>query len=246
MTGKLNKFFDNNILYYIVIVFAVTTILGFLFLRNWNAIIFFILVGFITSFITDNVTIILLVSIILANLILLKTTKEGMESSASSTGDNTGTTSSTSPVSNSDVVTNIKEKKDEVVSTNDITTPLTSSTSGEVSNVATTNSSGTDSTETMQDMNMVSVHKDTNKKKRIDYGSTLEAAYDNIESMLDSDGLGKLTEDTKKLMDQQQKLYKSIESMAPMVSDAKKMLEGFDMSNLNNLANILQAPKKNN
>lgn len=248
LTGKLNKFFNNNILYYIVLVLAITTILGFLFLQNWNAIIFFILTSFITSFLTDNVTIILIVGIILSNLILLKSKKEGMESSSSGTDttDSTGSTNSTDvistttkkPIAKAAVVSNIKSKTTTDSSSDDITTPLTSSTTSDTTG-------DVDTTETMQDMNVVSVHKDTNKKKRIDYGSTLEAAYDNLETMLDSDGLGKLTDDTKKLMDQQQKLFKSIESMAPMVNDAKKMLEGFDMGNLNNLTNLLQTSKKN-
>ena len=164
-----------------------------------------------------------------------------METNSSTTDSSQTTPSSTTeaPIAKAAIVSNIKSKKTDTTSTDDITTPLTSSTTSDSTNI------DTDATETMQDMNVVSVHKDTNKKKRIDYGSTLEAAYDNLETMLDSDGLGKLTDDTKKLMDQQQKLFKSIESMAPMVNDAKKMLEGFDMGNLNNLSNLLQTSKKN-
>lgn len=241
LTGKLNKLFNNNVLYYVILVLAITTILGFIFLQNWNAIIFFILTSFITSFLTNNVTIILIVGIILSNLVLLKSKKEGMETNSSTTDPSQTTPSSTTeaPIAKAAIVSNIKSKKTDTTSTDDITTPLTSSTTSDTTNI------DTDATETMQDMNVVSVHKDTNKKKRIDYGSTLEAAYDNLETMLDSDGLGKLTDDTKKLMDQQQKLFKSIESMAPMVNDAKKMLEGFDMGNLNNLSNLLQTSKKN-
>ena len=88
------------------------------------------------------------------------------------------------------------------------------------------------------------MHKDKKAKNgndRLDYASTLEAAYDNLETMLDGNSLGKLTEDTQRLMKTQQELFKTMETMAPMVGQAKSMLEGF---NLKGLTDILQPSKK--
>jgi len=250
---KLNKFFDNNVVYYIILILSVTTILGFLFLKNWNAIVFFILIAIIMSRITNNVSVILIVSVILANLILLKSNQEGMENSTSTTDtSSTPTTSDTSTTSQQDVANNvanaIQQKKTEIqnqiASNDDITTPLTSSTT-------TTPDTENTTTETMMmggmdNTALVSIHKDDSKKKnnRIDYASTLEAAYDNLETMLDGKSLSQLSDDTKKLMNQQQELFKTIETMAPMVNQAKSMLEGFDLGSLNNITNMIQPNKK--
>ena len=78
----------------------------------------------------------------------------------------------------------------------------------------------------------------TDGGSRIDYASTLEGAYDNLDKILGSDGINKLTGDTQKLMDQQQKLFNSMQSMAPMIENAKGMMAGFNPEDLKGLAGI--------
>jgi hypothetical protein len=78
-----------------------------------------------------------------------------------------------------------------------------------------------------------------NGSTRIDYATTLENAYTDLDNILGSDKIGKLTNDTQKLMGQQQKLFDTMQNMTPMLEEAKKMLSGFDMSQLGNLANIV-------
>jgi hypothetical protein len=69
--------------------------------------------------------------------------------------------------------------------------------------------------------------------------NTMEEAYNNLDSMLDGESLGNLTKDTQKLMKTQQELFKTMETMAPMVSQAQDMLKGFNMGDLGNLSNML-------
>jgi hypothetical protein len=78
----------------------------------------------------------------------------------------------------------------------------------------------------------------TDGGSRIDYTSTIEGAYDNLDKILGSDGITKLTGDTQKLMEQQQKLFESMQSMAPMIENAKGMLDGFNPEDLKGLAGI--------
>ena len=73
---------------------------------------------------------------------------------------------------------------------------------------------------------------------RIDYASTLEEAYDNLDKILGGDGIQNLTKDTHKLMEKQQQLFKSMESMAPMLESAQNMLKGFDMKSLQGLTGL--------
>jgi hypothetical protein len=67
----------------------------------------------------------------------------------------------------------------------------------------------------------------------IDYASTVEGAYDQLNSILGSDGIKQLTNDTQGLMKQQMQLAESmkkiepmIQSMAPLMNQAKGLLNG--------------------
>jgi hypothetical protein len=58
---------------------------------------------------------------------------------------------------------------------------------------------------------------------RIDYASTLEQAYDNIENIIGEDGVRGLTDQTKSLMNQQKLLMDNMKDMGPLLKSA----EGF-------------------
>ena len=58
---------------------------------------------------------------------------------------------------------------------------------------------------------------------RIDYASTLEQAYDNIENIIGEEGVRGLTDQTKSLMNQQKELMNSMKDMGPLLQSA----EGF-------------------
>ena len=78
------------------------------------------------------------------------------------------------------------------------------------------------------------------KASRIDYSTTLEQAYDNLEKMLGSDGLNNLSADTNKLMSQQQKLFSTVDKMLPMIDKAQGMLQGLDMDKINSLVGMTE------
>lgn len=75
-----------------------------------------------------------------------------------------------------------------------------------------------------------------NSKKKggnyVDQAATLEAAYDNLDGIIGKDGINKLTAETSTLLSQQKNLAKTMESMAPLVKNAKEMLSGFNFDSL--------------
>jgi len=71
--------------------------------------------------------------------------------------------------------------------------------------------------------------EDTSVGERIDYAATMEQAYDNLNNMLGEGGMKNLTEDTKSLMTQQKQLMENLQSMAPLMNNAKKMIEGLNI-----------------
>ena len=67
------------------------------------------------------------------------------------------------------------------------------------------------------------------KNNRIDYASTVEDAYGDLNKILGGDGIKRLTEDTQKLMGQQMQLAEAMKSMSPLLEQAKGLMAGFDM-----------------
>jgi hypothetical protein len=74
------------------------------------------------------------------------------------------------------------------------------------------------------------------KTDRIDYGATMELAYDNLNKMLGEGGMKNLTKDTKGLMDQQKELMQQLKDFAPLMEQAGNMLDKLGgMDNLKGL-----------
>jgi len=68
--------------------------------------------------------------------------------------------------------------------------------------------------------------------ERIDYASTLEQAYDNLQSVLGSDGISGLTKETQQLINQQKSLMETMKNVGPMLNMAKETMKGFDMKEI--------------
>lgn len=82
---------------------------------------------------------------------------------------------------------------------------------------------------------------------RIDYASTLEMAYDNLQGMLGEGGMKGLTDETKRLVTQQQSLMESLKSMTPIMKSAKATLDSMelpDMKEMQGMLNKLNITKK--
>jgi len=59
---------------------------------------------------------------------------------------------------------------------------------------------------------------------RIDYASTLEQAYDNIETIIGEEGVRGLTDQTKSLMNQQKELMNNMKEMGPLLKSAESFM----------------------
>jgi len=217
--SKAAKLLTNKYVLYFVFFLAITNVFGYLVMNKLNAVIFFALIGLVTSYFSKNMIVVLGVCILATNLIMAnKTLREGLENPSD-------TSTSTPPPPNK----NKPPSEDPIVPIPD-DAPIK-----DVNNM---------------DMNKPSMEEGApqpvvdamtmgNKKNsRIDYASTLEEAYDNLDNILGGDGIKNLTQDTQKLMEKQKELFESMQSMTPMLNQAKDMLKGFDMNNLKGLASL--------
>ena len=78
--------------------------------------------------------------------------------------------------------------------------------------------------------------------KRIDYASTLEQAYDNLQNMLGPDGINGLSSETKNLVSQQKVLMQNLNDMGPVLKTAKETLDNLsgNMPNFENLQSMMK------
>jgi hypothetical protein len=80
MKFDLNSSLKDKRVLYVVLFLAVTNLFGFLIARNFNAVVIFLLVGFISTYFSRNMIVILMVAIVVTNIVSgVKIIKEGME-----------------------------------------------------------------------------------------------------------------------------------------------------------------------
>ena len=220
------KLLENKYVLYFVLFLAVSNLLGYMVVGNMNAVILFILIGGLMTFFSKNMIIVLTVPLVLTSVLLGgNRVSEGFESSDISDDDKAKAKEKIK-----DKVTTAKDKVTTAKNSEPITLDDTADTTTTVTSSATTDPEG--NTEASQEK--MSLYK--KKNNRIDYASTLEDAYGDLNNILGKDGIKNLTTDTQKLMDQQMQLAEALKGMAPLIGDAKKMLAGMDISGLTDMA----------
>ena len=239
------KMLENKYVLYFVLFLAVTNLLGYMILGNINAVIFFILVGFLTSNFTQNMIVVLSIPLILTSILMVgKKVKEGFSTS--------GGSGEVKPPTLLEINENIKKVQDELTTLQQNKSPSDADKTkmedlqkklDNLTNIKKTmeksevvppaaQSPSTGDVEPQKPEQMTTMYK---KNNRIDYASTIEDAYDDLDKILGGDGIKRLTDDTQKLMQQQLQLADAMKSMTPLMEQAKSLLNGFDMKGLNGL-----------
>ena len=222
------KLLENKYVLYFVLFLAVSNLLGYMVVGNMNAVILFILIGGLMTFFSKNMIIVLSVPLVLTSVLLVgnkvsegfdpEVKDENSQGLAAAVADAASSADTSAPTD----VTIKKDKKSEPDNTAlnaAVTTSLDDEPEGATTDTKPEN---------------MSLYK--KKNNRIDYASTLEDAYGDLNNILGKDGIKNLTTDTQKLMDQQMQLAEALKGMAPLIGDAKKMLSGMDISGLTQMA----------
>ena len=85
----------------------------------------------------------------------------------------------------------------------------------------------------------------TGKKPQLDYASTIEKAYDNMDKLLGSDALKHMGDRTQNLVNQQSKLMETMNNMKPMMDTASNMLNKLDIGNIDQMMEKVIGMTKN-
>jgi hypothetical protein len=259
-SSEVSKLFTNKYFLYFIVFLAVSNVLGYLVTNKLNVVIFFALVAFLASNFSKNMSIILLVAIVATNLLMVnKSMREGLENLNTptiqldedsskldsidpelSTGLKTLNTSVSTEAAKQALKTmNAKTNSTDVINYSIDPNNRDLNNIKDTSNIEGLKSRGKSGFHNPKGSSSLRDAAPVNGgNSRIDYATTLEDAYDNLDKILGSDGINKLSADTQRLMQQQQKLFDTMSNMMPMINSAKDMMGSIDMSQLGGLAEL--------
>ena len=242
---------NKNVLY-VVLFFSLLNLFSYLMLKQLDAVAFFIIIGFLTTYCSKNMIIVMLTSVIstflLVQIKMLGKVQEGMEDkkedepSTEETADKAEETPAKAPVAATPAVgsasatgTNVSQ-----IGANTSSTPVTSAQRAAVT-MSTDSTKGTAATEKFSQQitparyNSADDDDMPRHKPKVDYAATLETAYDNLDKLLSSDAIKNMTADTGRLAEKQQQLMGNIEKIGPIMEKAGSILKGFDMGAITKL-----------
>lgn len=262
LTTSAAKLFTNRYFLYAVTGIAALNLLAYLAMRRYNAALFFALVGLVTYHFSKNMAVVLLVAMFSTAVFTSGrfAIVEGMEDGTTppaTTSPDSGTAAAapttTRPVLSA-AMERAKNTHPDIASVSDAlendpskVQEVKDRLKGRVNAAAAANpGSGTTGTEPVGAGERVGGRAKggsggvlgNGKGAKLDYAATLSEAYDNLDKMLGSDGIKQLSNDTQKLMQQQQNLFGTMEQFVPILENAQNMLNKLDMSGINKIAGM--------
>jgi len=208
----ISRFLTNKWVLNVITVLALFNVIGYLVIGNVNAVIYFVIFAVLLRYFSKNMTIVLGIPLIIVNLLALKGhIVEGMET-------NDAKNDKPNPVIAAKKQ-KTQKKINEIVNKNS----TNGSTAMNSSAVSTTPDNAAQSTGGEQQGFESGRRK--NRGYDIDYATTIEDAYDELNNILGSDGIQRLTSDTQSLMQQQMQLAKAMEGMTPVIKQMAPMVE---------------------
>jgi hypothetical protein len=237
---------DKNVLY-IVAFLAIMNFFGYVVLRDSYALLIFLSVGFISTYFSKNMTVVLLSTLLFTNFItvlsrMIVVNQEGFDATAGDAPATTATTATTTGATPSVATATttgaaVAPAKPVATGTTGTTAPAPGVTGAGTSIKASKKVANGKIAEAMTELSPASLdgEDDLPVNNRVDYAKTLEKAYDNLDSLVGQDGVKGLTSQTNVLMDQQQKLMENMKSMEPLLKTAQSFLDKFESSSMGKL-----------
>ena len=234
MPNFKNLLNDKNVLY-VVFVLAILNILGYLLVQNLEAVVFFLIVGFLTTYFSKNMIIVLMVSIVATSLFTSTRprVREGMSSKKGKDAkDKKKTKDNASADADADATTDAS-----------VDATVGDDNSGDMMDED-------DDDEVKPVESSTSVSSGKNKKNFVSHADNLQNAFAQLNKTVGKEGIEGLTGQTGKLLKQQEALMKNIEGMEPFLKTAESFMGKLDLEKFGGLDKImgnlggLTGPKK--
>jgi len=222
MPSVLQNLLTNKIVLNVVCVLSALNIIGYLAMGKTTAILFYIVLAILITQFNKNMVIVLGVPLILVNL-FVSNEYSFIEGAETMGGDN-GTTTATTTPNSSTAMTPPKAAALKKAQDKKTAGGLPMTTLSSIAATPDTTTPDTATPDTTDESFEVGRAKRRGAGPQIDYASTVEDAYDNLNSILGGEGIQKLTADSQKLMKQQMELAKSMKAIEPMVASLEPMM----------------------
>ena len=238
--AAMSKILTNKLVLNIVSVIALLNVIGYMVMGHFNNVVLFIVLAILVRYFSKNMIIILGIPLIFVNLLSLKgIIHEGMENNTNNKNVN-------------EKKLDAKEKKAETkkdAKQQEMIRKINYQKSSQgLAMTPLDDTNNTDSTDTQETFE---AGRRKNRGNQIDYAATVEDAYDQLNSILGSDGIKNLTNDTQNLMKQQAQLAESMKNMAPLIEgimpmakQSQDMMKSMSGDDNNGLGNIMDMAKK--
>ena len=254
LRSEMKEILQNTYVMYAVLIIAILNIIGYLALRNMDAILFFILVFLLSIYFTRNMIIVLFISIIATNFYagtsgMMSSSlgrKEGLKNEKTNEGDEQEEAEEikedAEPVVEASTAMKEKTKDKPVVKTgmqNLKPAKFKPSKKANPDDEDDSNVPAPASKNKNKPTKVVDDEEDDNddddddgyakisgsKGNRVDYAQTLGQAYDNLQNIIGKDGVKGLTTQTKDLMEQQKVLMNNMKDMEPLIKSAQGFMD---------------------
>ena len=212
LKSSVSKILTNKWVLNIIALLSFFNVIGYAIIGNFNLVIYFIVIAVLVRYFSKNMTIVLGVPLIIVNLFSLKENmKEGMET-------NTKPQIQSNKEQDQDKINNLvkNNKPDAKTGQGLVMQPIEETDNNSNDNAAQSTGSEQQGFES---------GRRKNRNYDIDYATTVEDAYDQLNNILGSDGIKRLTSDSQNLMKQQMQLAEAMKGMGPVIKSIAPMVE---------------------
>jgi len=240
MPSSVSKLLTNRYVLYLVALLALFNVIGYMMMDKTQIVILFILIGYLMTHFSKNMVIVLLVPLVLVNLLtsgmmMKEGFSEGMCPAGQIDKDGKCVPDDTAPAPSATPTADNTNAASDAASTTNTTNSIIACGEGEKFDEKTGKCVAMGAT--------AETFASAGGKKgssRVDMGSTLEQAYDDLNSVLGSDGIKNLTADTQNLMKQQLHLAEAMKEMGPLMQQAQSMLKTLNIDGIGDLPSLIK------
>lgn len=226
MKLNLSNLLTNKWVLHFVALVAFFNVIGYVILGNVHAVLYFIVFAVLVRYFSNNMTIVLGVPLILVNILALKSNlMEGMENSDSTTTSSNGNNNNNNNNNTSNDKKNTSEDQQKIDQNKN--KPDAKTGQGLVMNPleSHTDDSNNAAQSTGGEQQGFEAGRRKNRGYEIDYATTVEDAYDQLNDILGGEGIKRLTSDTQGLMKQQMQLAEAMKGMGPVIEQITPMIK---------------------
>ncbi len=213
---KVDKLLNDKNVLYVVFALAILNLMGYLLVQNTEAIVFFLIVGFLSTYFSKNMIIVLIIAMVSTSIFTStrgRYVKEGMR-------------------------TNREAPKEETDKKEDKSTDSAKKSDKDKKKMP-TESEMDKAEDDEEDEPEAMSNKSNTKKNRLDYAGNLAEAYNNLQKTIGKGGIKALTGQTETLLNQQKNLMDNIKGMEPFIKTAESFMSKLDLGGINGMLSKL-------